>query len=141
MKKNEQQKRREGESRRDADFMAACRREMQGDRMPRSARELAARVAGGEAPEFYLTYEYAYRALREYRRTGRLPRKSHPGVDMWKEIALRVELEEQKRGRTFAEAVAVTLEGPAPRFYIRSSTAERLYNRLRRENKRKRSGK
>lgn len=81
-----------------------------------------------EAPGYYITYDYALRLLRQYRRR-KLPRNySTLKRDMITEIARKVnKLMESQQGYTEGEALAMVLAGGnASRFFISPISARRI---------------
>lgn len=115
---------------RDRDFTARCRELRKGlrpgERVTR--RELVERAIGGGAPCYYLTFDYAYRMLRDYRR-GRLPpRYNRLKTQMLQELARKTDSYKQSTGCTAdTEALSVVLaRGAASRFFISPDYAIRL---------------
>ncbi len=84
-----------------------------------------------EAPGYYITYDYARRLLRQYRRR-KLPRNYNAlKRDMVTEIARKVnKLMESQQGYTESEALAMVLAGGrASRFFISPISARRIINK------------
>ena len=84
-----------------------------------------------EAPGYYITYDYARRLLRQYRRR-KLPRNYNAlKRDMVIEIARKVnKLMESQQGYTEGEALAMVLaSGNASRFFISPISARRIINK------------
>lgn len=84
-----------------------------------------------EAPGYYITYDYARRLLRQYRRR-KLPRNYNAlKRDMVTEIARKVnKLMESQQDYTESEALAMVLaSGGASRFFISPISARRIINK------------
>lgn len=121
---------------RDRDFMAMCRRLMDDPGLSlRSARQLAAEAVKQQAPLYYVTYDYALRALRSLRKAGQLPGKNEEGKRKWAEIERRVGEMERRLGLSDGDALSRVLSGGASSFFISAPTALRLFHRIRRRNK------
>lgn len=124
-------------SQRDRDFMRACREVIASSRRTDlTVAEVAARAAASRAPSYYMTFDYALRALREERAGVR--KAITPAVVLRRrEIAAKVRrLMESRPGLSESDALTFVLTGPASSFFINPDTARRLYIRLRHSRKR-----
>lgn len=125
-------------SRRDRDFMAACKRVIE-----RSASrsltvaQVTALAAREPAPEYYTTFSYALKRLLMLR-SGRLQRQ--PSA-RWVELLERTEELSRRRGIRFRVALAHVMAGGASSFFMCPSTARRVYHRVRSRMRRSGAGK
>lgn len=124
---------------RDNDFIAKCRKICDGlhpgERI--SCHELAHRAISGGAPEYYVTFDYAYRMLRTLRH-NRLPPNYNPLKRlMWAEIAEKADHYKCQMGiKTDTEALSIVLaRSCASRFFITTNYAIRLLQQLNHDHK------
>lgn len=121
-------------SRRDRDFMAACKRVIaRSASRSLTVAQVASLAALEPAPEYYTTYGYALKRLRSLR-------AGHPHRDpgpRWTELLQRTEELCRRRGIRFHVALAHVLAGGASSFFMCPSTARRVYHRVRRNMRRR----
>ncbi len=118
---------------RNAHFMAAVERAAaaEGTKEPNIAK-IIRQVINGPAPEFYVSYETAYRYVSLALR-GALPTEmSSTRTRQWNDLADRVrKVMSRNRGKSCAAALVEVMErGNAPSFYLTPSSALALYYRL-----------
>lgn len=123
---------------RNADFMARVRQEwrMVSESGRRdSIRAIIERVVKGSAPEFYVSYETAYRYISLARR-GELPfKKAGNRYRMWSDLAVRVDaIMTEHKEWNYARAIVEAIDrGNAPSWYMDPEYARTLYFKLLRE--------
>ncbi len=116
-------------ARRDADFIRCLRRTFKehAAEMP-TVKRLMLLTLRKPAPQFYVSYGYALRVLRE-RRSGRRSRyKGSAAEKMWQTIENAVAGLRERHSLSVGEALQrVLTEGRAPAFFIAPATAQRIY--------------
>lgn len=128
--------------RRNADFMAECRRQaaliIGSGRECRVAEIVSAALACG-APQYYVEFEYARRHVRDIIVSGRGETKCRGARHkMMHEIAHKVIARMSDKQIKLSDALAKVLaEGNASSFFITEHYARRLYHRCRNEHRRR----
>lgn len=116
---------------RNRDFMLACRRVIESSSEPLSQKEVAIRAAGMVAPEFYVSFGYALRRLKEMESGGRATFRRQSAAEMFWELRKRVRRLMRRHGLQQADALArVLARGNAPSFYLSPSAARCLLCKL-----------
>lgn len=130
---------------RDEDFMKACRRsvsDLHDEGRTPTTLEIVRRAINSEAPSFYVSYDYARRMLRRYRRNRLSPAIGGEKRMLWHDIDTQVELmKSTHRFATCGQALAAVLTScTASRFYISEGYALKLFFQIRRRRRRHRRG-
>ncbi len=115
--------------RRDADFMRIFRRTLEehADECP-TVRQLARLAVQKPAPQFYVSYGYARRVLRERRKNLRSRCKGRCAEQLWLTLENAVRKLEKRHGIAADEALQrVLADSAAPSFFISPATAIRIY--------------
>lgn len=116
---------------RDRHFLQSCRRVISESSKPLTAAEVAVEAALAPAPEFYVSYCYALKRLRMYRRRGVDSIPTEGASAVFRELDRRVSARMERTGDTDSQALAHVLAyGHAPCFYLRPSAAIYLYSVL-----------
>ncbi len=117
-------------SERNRHFMLAVRRLLATGRYA-TAVELTAAAALEPAPQYYVTFSYALRRLRNGAplHTSRRPTRA---TAMWTELSEKVNRLRQSHHLSLADALTrVLTDSPASSFFLSPSSALRLYHHLR----------
>ncbi len=119
-----------GLSRRDRDFLRACRNVIARSRTPLTMAQVAVKAASGPAPAFYVSYCHALRRLHQIRsHSVELPDRGR--MSLYRELQSRVAALCCAKSLTEADALArVLAEGPAPAFFLTPASAVVLYSEL-----------
>lgn len=118
-------------ARRDADFVRCLRRtfEEHADELP-TVKRLVLLALRKPAPQFYVSYSYALRVLRERRSGLRNRYKGSCAEKMWQTIENAVTRLRERHSLSAGEALQrVLAEGGAPAFFIAPATAQRIYQK------------
>ncbi len=115
---------------RNRDFVARCRHIAADTDL--TQRQIVERVIAEGAPSYYVTFDYAYRRLRQWR-SGRLPAStSAVRLQQWQEIASRID-EKKCRNPALTDYSAlchVLTSCKASRYFITPGYGLRLLHRL-----------
>ncbi len=116
-------------ARRDADFVRCLRRTLEehAHEQP-TVKPLMLLTLRKPAPQYYVSYGYALRVLRERRSGLRSRYKERSTEHMWQTIEKAVARLRERHNLSVGEALQrVLTEGRAPAFFIAPTTAQRIY--------------
>ena len=105
------------------------------DRDAPSPRRSAIRfVINNGHPRYYVSYKRAYEVVRQLLRSGKMPTGKSLQVQMWQELAGRVDTLCRDTGMSIAGALEFVLEHcRATRFYISERHADSILDRARQQ--------